>query len=93
MFERYAELGSLPKLQQELRQRGIVTRRRKLSSGVTVGGVHLTNGPLAYLLRNRVYLGEINHREKSYPGQHPSRKQDDAELCNQEGRPVSLLCV
>ena len=71
MFERYAELGSLPKLQQELRRHGIVTRRRRLSSGVTVGGVHLTNGPLAYLLRNRVYLGEINHRDKSYPGEHP----------------------
>jgi hypothetical protein len=23
-----------------------------------------------YLLRNRVYLGEINHRSKSYPGEH-----------------------
>jgi site-specific DNA recombinase len=71
MFERYAELGSLPRLQQDLRRQGIVTRKRTLSSGAKVGGVHLTNGPLAYLLRNRVYLGEINHRDKSYPGEHP----------------------
>ncbi|HWE06913.1 MAG TPA: recombinase family protein, partial [Rhizomicrobium sp.] len=35
-----------------------------------VGGNLLTNGPLAYLLRNRVYLGEINHRDQSYPGEH-----------------------
>ena len=35
-----------------------------------VGGRALTNGPLNYLLRNRIYLGEINHRDKSYPGEH-----------------------
>ena len=27
-------------------------------------------GPLNHLLRNRMYLGEINHRGKSYPGEH-----------------------
>ncbi|GLK56550.1 hypothetical protein JOD31_002583 [Methylopila capsulata] len=31
----------------------------------------LTNGPLAHLLANRVYLGEINHKGRSYPGEHP----------------------
>jgi DNA invertase Pin-like site-specific DNA recombinase len=70
IFERYRALGSLPALQRELRERGIVTRRRTLSSGQTIGGVPLTNGPLGYLLRNRVYLGELNHRGGSYPGQH-----------------------
>ena len=70
IFERYRSLGSLPKLQRELRDRGIVTRSRTLSSGKTIGRVSLTNGPLVYLLRNRMYLGEINHRDKSYPGEH-----------------------
>jgi site-specific DNA recombinase len=70
IFERYLELGSLPALQRELRERGIVTRRRRLSSGRTIGGVPLTNGPLAHLLRNRVYLGELNHRGASHPGEH-----------------------
>src|SRR3954447_17288194 len=70
IFERYLELGSLPALQGELRQRGIVTRRRRLSSGRTIGGVPLTNGPLAHVLRNRVYLGELNHHGASYPGEH-----------------------
>ena len=55
IFERYLALGSLPALQRELRERGVVTRRRTLSSGRTVGGVPLTNGPLAHILRNRVY--------------------------------------
>jgi site-specific DNA recombinase len=60
VFERYLALGSLARLQRELRERGIITRERRMSSGRVVGGVPLTNGPLAHLLRNRVYLGEIN---------------------------------
>src|SRR5208337_54238 len=70
IFSRYLDLGSLPALQKDLRERGIVSRRRTLSSGRVVGGDFLTNGPLAYLLRNRVYLGEINHRDQSYLGEH-----------------------
>ena len=59
IFGRYLALGSLPALQKELRANGIVTRERTLSSDKVVGGVALTNGPLAYMLRDRVYLGEI----------------------------------
>src|SRR5205807_1877473 len=70
IFSRYLDLGSLSALQRDLRERGIITRRRTLSSGRTIGGRALTNGPLAYILRNRMYLGEINHRDKSYPGEH-----------------------
>jgi len=70
VFERYLALGSLPALQRELRERGVLTRRRLLSSGTVRGGVPLTNGPLVHLLRNRMYCGELNHRDKSYPGEH-----------------------
>ena len=70
VFERYLALGSLPALQRELREQGILTRKRLLSSGAIRGGVPLTNGPLVHLLRNRMYCGEINHRDKSYPGEH-----------------------
>src|SRR5208282_302386 len=70
IFSRYLDLGSLSALQRDLRERGIVTRRRTLSSGRAIGGRALTNGPLAHILRNRMYVGEINHRDKSYPGEH-----------------------
>jgi DNA invertase Pin-like site-specific DNA recombinase len=70
VFERYLALGSLSLLQRELRDRNIVTRARPMASGGTRGGVPLTNGPLNHMLRNRIYLGEINHRESSYPGEH-----------------------
>ena len=70
IFSRYLDLGSLSALQRDLRERGIITRTRTLSSGRAIGGRALTNGPLAYMLRNRMYLGDINHRDKSYPGEH-----------------------
>jgi site-specific DNA recombinase len=70
IFALYLELGSVRALQGELRQRDIRSRVRKLASGRIVGGVHLTNGPLSHLLRNRHYLGQINHRGQSWPGEH-----------------------
>jgi site-specific DNA recombinase len=70
IFSRYLDLGSLSALQRDLRERGIITRKRTLSSSRAIGGRALTNGPLAYMLCNRMYLGEINHRDKSYPGEH-----------------------
>jgi len=48
----------------------IVTRKRRLSSGKIIGGIPFTKGPLAHLLKNRMYLGEINHGQQSYPGEH-----------------------
>jgi DNA invertase Pin-like site-specific DNA recombinase len=70
IFDRYLALGSIGELQSELHQRGIVTRRRALATGNTIGGVPFTKGPLAYLLRNRMYLGELNHGANSYPAEH-----------------------
>ena len=70
MFELYLDLRSIPALQAELRARQIRTRERILASGRKIGGGAFTNGPLAYILRNRHYLGEINHKDKSWPGEH-----------------------
>jgi DNA invertase Pin-like site-specific DNA recombinase len=70
LFQRYLEIGSVPRLQEELRQDGFVTRPRTLSSGRVIGGIPFTNGPLGHLLRNRVYLGEIKHKGNTYPGEH-----------------------
>ncbi|HEX4767715.1 MAG TPA: recombinase family protein, partial [Lichenihabitans sp.] len=70
VFERYLALGSLPALQRDLRERNIVTRQRILATGRVMGGVPMTNGPLDHMLRNRMYLGELNHRDSSYPGEH-----------------------
>ena len=59
IFRSYLKLGSLNLLMQDLRTKGIVTKIRLLKTGETVGGIHFTRGPLAHLLRNRFYIGEV----------------------------------
>jgi hypothetical protein len=70
IFSRYLELESLTALMQDLARRGIATKERQLSSGSTSGGGTFGKGGLAYLLRNRTYLGEITHQGRTYPGEH-----------------------
>src|SRR6202162_1944482 len=71
IFQRYLELGSIGILLADLRDRGIVSKVRHLSDGRTVGGIPFTRGPLAYLLRNRFYIGEVVFRGQICPGEHP----------------------
>ena len=70
IFRRYLELASLGKLMEELRERGIVTKVRHLSNGRTIGGIPFTRGSLAYLLRNRFYIGEVRYRGEVCLAQH-----------------------
>jgi site-specific DNA recombinase len=69
IFRRYLELGSLQKLVEDLDARRIVTKRRDTKLKKYQGGISFTYGPLAYLLKNRVYLGEMHHGGKWYPGE------------------------
>src|SRR5258705_4761769 len=59
IFRGYLRLGSLNLLMADLRKRGIVTKVPILKTGETVGGIPFTRGPLAHLLRNRFYVGEV----------------------------------
>jgi hypothetical protein len=55
----------------DLRKRGILTKARRLRSGVAAGGVPFARGSLAYLLRNRFYLGEVAFKGEILPGEQP----------------------
>ena len=70
IFRRYLDLGLLSALQRDLREQGNRHSKANAFLGTAIGGQALTNGPLAHTLRNRMYLGEINHRDKSYRGEH-----------------------
>ena len=69
IFRRYLELGGLNMLMADLRQRGIVSKVRTLKSGATVGGIAFTRGPLAHLLRNRFYVGEVPFKGEVLTGE------------------------
>ncbi len=49
---------------------GIHSKVTRRSHGASRGGIPFTKGPLAYLLKNRVYIGEIIHKGRHYPGEH-----------------------
>ena len=71
IFRRYAELGSVRLLKQELEVRGVTTRAWTSASGRRVGGRPFSRGGLYLILQNRIYLGEIVHKGQSYQGEHP----------------------
>jgi site-specific DNA recombinase len=72
IFQSYLKLGSLNLLMADLRKRGIVTKVRTLKSGQTIGGIPFTRGPLAYLLRNRFYIGEVAFKGETLEGEQPA---------------------
>ncbi len=70
IYRRYVALGSVRLLKEELDQDGIVSKMRTDRYGRLTGGKPLDRGALYLILQNRIYRGEIVHKDKSYPGQH-----------------------
>jgi site-specific DNA recombinase len=61
IFARYLALGSISPLAEDLDRSGIRTKQRRVRFGV---------GALAYLLKNRVYIGEVVYRGEVHRGEH-----------------------
>jgi site-specific DNA recombinase len=70
MFQRYLELGSKGHLLEEMNRLGLRTKALTLSSGKRRGGVPFGKGALAYLLKNRCYVGEISHKGQIHTADH-----------------------
>jgi DNA invertase Pin-like site-specific DNA recombinase len=70
IFRLYLELKSFGKLVAELDGRKIVTKRRDTKVAKYNGGIPFTYGPLAYFLKNRIYVGEMHHGGKWFKGEH-----------------------
>ena len=70
IFERYLALGSVHQLAKDLATDKIVSKAWVTKAGKARGGLALNRGALFYLLRNRLYIGQIPHKDKVYPGQH-----------------------
>jgi DNA invertase Pin-like site-specific DNA recombinase len=68
IFRCYLELKCLRRLTVDLNAKGIVTKQ--ISRRSVRGGIRFTYGPLAYLLKNRTYLGEIGHKGAWFTGEH-----------------------
>src|ERR1700732_3013176 len=70
IFGRCAHLGSVRSLKEELEAQGITSKCRTSASGRLRGGQPFSRGALYLMLQNRIYRGEIVHKERSYPGEH-----------------------
>ncbi|MGX7927768.1 recombinase family protein [Tsuneonella sp. HG094] len=70
IMERYLAASSIRALVHELEDDGIVSKRRTSRSGRTSGGHPMKRGALLWLLRNPLYVGQVKHRDKVYPGEH-----------------------
>jgi len=70
IFGLYLELKSFGKLVAELDRRKIVTKQRDTKVAKYNGGIPFTYGPLAYFLKNRIYVGEMHYDGKWFKGEH-----------------------
>jgi hypothetical protein len=70
IFQRYVQLGTVAKLTVALVAEGCRTKRYISTSGRTFGDRAFSRGHLYRILSNRIYLGEIVHKDASYPGEH-----------------------
>ena len=70
IFRRYAEHGSAAELVRELAIEGRTTKAWQTQNGQFREGRPIDQQYLFKLLRNRIYLGEIQHKDTSFPGQH-----------------------
>ena len=70
IFRRYQELRSVRLLKEHLDAAGIVSKRRTAPDGRPYGGKPIARGALYLMLQNRIYRGEITHKDQAYPGEH-----------------------
>jgi site-specific DNA recombinase len=70
IFRRYLELGSVRALIENLDRHGIRTKTNGLADGRVRGGIRFGVGPLAHLLKNRSYIGEVVYRGEIHRGEH-----------------------
>jgi hypothetical protein len=70
IFDRYLRLGNVRLLQTELNLAGILKPPRTSAAGRSYGGVPFNRSELYNMLGNGIYVGDIVHRDKVWPGLH-----------------------
>ena len=76
IYRRYAELGNVTSLQQELDARGARSKARTSRSGKKSGGSRFYRGALYTILHSRLYRGEVSYGEQVYRGEHQAIVED-----------------
>jgi site-specific DNA recombinase len=77
----FLKLKNVGRVQAELVRLNLTTKPYATPRGRAVGGLSFARGHIYKILSNPLYIGEIEHRDIRYPGQHPpliDRKKWDA---------------
>jgi DNA invertase Pin-like site-specific DNA recombinase len=70
IFSLYLELGCVSRLAVRLAREKIRSKVWISKAGTRLGGNAFARGALYALLQNRLYIGEIRHRDQWYAGEH-----------------------
>jgi len=70
LYRLYLELGYVSKLKIHLDREGIKSKVRISVAGNRSGGKPYSRGALYEILKNRIYRGEVAHRDQVYAGEH-----------------------
>ena len=72
IFKRYLELGAMKTLLQDLKDKGHKTKARVTKTGKHYPAKDYTKSSVYRILRNKIYVGKIEHKEKDkiYDGVH-----------------------
>ena len=70
IFRRFTQLASAKALAAELNEQGYHTKSWTTKKGTHRPGSPWNTGHIYRLLGNRIYMGEVVHKGKRYPGEH-----------------------
>ena len=70
IYADYLRLGSIGALAAALEGEGVKPKPRMLANGTTIAAPRFMVGPLAHILKNRFYIGEVAYRGDIHKGEH-----------------------
>jgi site-specific DNA recombinase len=72
IFALYEQLGCVRRVKDEADRLQLRTKRSTTTQGAERGGKPFSRGHLYRVLSNPIYTGQIAHKGRLYPGQHPA---------------------
>lgn len=70
IFSRFEQLQSVTSVAQEMRDNGCRSKTHTSRKGKTRTGKLMDKGFIYRVITNPIYIGQIVHKDQSYPGQH-----------------------
>ncbi len=70
LFQLYLGHRNVTKVKAEADRLGFLSRQRTQRCGKIAGGKPLSRGLIYRILKNPIYIGKIQHKDKLYEGQH-----------------------